>query len=124
RAVSVSYFGTTMQQQVPPEMLARVSSLPTFPAYGGALGTGRPLARPGPARGNCFLAAPRSTANAASRAATVITTATGRTWARSGAGVNATRPNATATPPAARASAAATRAARRARRTRRAGPPG
>ena len=49
----------------------------------------------------------------------MITTATGRTWARSGAGVNATRPNATATPPAARASAAVTRGARRVRRTSR-----
>ncbi len=29
-----TYFGTAMQQQVPPEMLARVSSLSTFPAYG------------------------------------------------------------------------------------------
>ena len=29
-----TYFGTAMQQQVPPEMLARVSSLTTFPAYG------------------------------------------------------------------------------------------
>jgi hypothetical protein len=27
-------FGTAMQQQVPPEMLARVSSLSLFPAYG------------------------------------------------------------------------------------------
>ena len=64
-------------------------------------------------------AAPRSEAKAASRDATVITTATGRTWARSGAGVNATRPNATATPPSARASAAATRGARSVRRTSR-----
>jgi len=46
-----------------------------------------------------------------------MTTATGSTWARSGAGVNATRPNATATPPSARASAAATRGARSVRRT-------
>jgi MFS family permease len=29
-----TYCGTAMQQQVPPEMLARVSSLSTFPAYG------------------------------------------------------------------------------------------
>ena len=29
-----TYFGTAMQQQVPPEMLARVSSLTLFPAYG------------------------------------------------------------------------------------------
>jgi hypothetical protein len=29
-----TYFGTAMQQQVPPEMLARVSALSTFPAYG------------------------------------------------------------------------------------------
>jgi hypothetical protein len=29
-----TYFGTAMQQQVPLEMLARVSSLSTFPAYG------------------------------------------------------------------------------------------
>ena len=49
----------------------------------------------------------------------MITTATGRTWARSGAGANATRPNATATPPTARASAAATRGARSVRRTSR-----
>ena len=47
----------------------------------------------------------------------MITTATGRTSVRSAAGVNATRPNATATPPAARASAAATRGARSVRRT-------
>jgi len=46
-----------------------------------------------------------------------MTTATGSTWARSGAGVNATRPNATATPPSARARAAATRGARSVRRT-------
>jgi len=49
----------------------------------------------------------------------VITTAIGRTWARSGAGANATRPNATATPPTARARAAATRGARSVRRTSR-----
>ena len=49
----------------------------------------------------------------------MITTAIGRTWARSGAGANATRPNATATPPTARASAAATRGARSVRRTSR-----
>ena len=61
--------------------------------------------------------APRSAAKAASLAATVITTATGRTWARSDAGVNATRPNATATPPAARPRAAATRGERSVRRT-------
>ena len=47
----------------------------------------------------------------------MTTTATGRIWARSLAGVNATRPNATATPPTARASAAATRGARSVRRT-------
>ena len=47
----------------------------------------------------------------------MITTATGSTWARSVAGVNATRLNATATPPIARASAAATRGARSVRRT-------
>jgi len=29
-----TYFGTALQQQVPPEMLARVSSLTLFPAYG------------------------------------------------------------------------------------------
>jgi hypothetical protein len=29
-----TFFGTAMQQQVPPEMLARVSALSTFPAYG------------------------------------------------------------------------------------------
>ena len=29
-----TYFDTAMQQQVPPEMLARVSSLTLFPAYG------------------------------------------------------------------------------------------
>ena len=29
-----TFFGTAMQQQVPPEMLARVSSLTLFPAYG------------------------------------------------------------------------------------------
>lgn len=33
-ATSNTYFGTAIQQQVPPEMLARVSSLATFPAYG------------------------------------------------------------------------------------------
>ena len=33
-ATSNTYLGTAMQQQVPPEMLARVSSLATFPAYG------------------------------------------------------------------------------------------
>src|SRR5260370_1162172 len=42
-----------------------------------------------------------------------MTTATGSTWARSTAGVNATMPNATATPPTARASADATCGARR-----------
>ena len=47
----------------------------------------------------------------------MITTATGKTSVRSPAGVNATRPNAAATPPAARASAAATRGARSVRRT-------
>jgi len=33
-AVSNTFSGTAMQQQVPPEMLARVSSLTLFPAYG------------------------------------------------------------------------------------------
>jgi MFS family permease len=33
-ALSNTFFGTTMQQQVPPAMLARVSSLSMFPAYG------------------------------------------------------------------------------------------
>ena len=33
-AVSGIFFGTAMQQQVPPDMLARVSSLTLFPAYG------------------------------------------------------------------------------------------
>ncbi|MGH7733313.1 MAG: MFS transporter, partial [Gemmatimonadales bacterium] len=33
-AASGIYFGTVLQQQVPPEMLARVSSLSLFPAYG------------------------------------------------------------------------------------------
>ena len=33
-AVFATFFGTAMQQQVPPEMLARVSSLTLFPAYG------------------------------------------------------------------------------------------
>jgi hypothetical protein len=47
----------------------------------------------------------------------VITTAIGRIWVRSAAGANATRPNAAATPPVARASAAATRGARSVRRT-------
>jgi len=47
----------------------------------------------------------------------VITTATGSTPVRSAAGANATRPNATATPPDARPSAAATRGARSVRRT-------
>ena len=32
--LSARFFGTAMQQQVPPEMLARVSSLTLFPAYG------------------------------------------------------------------------------------------
>ena len=49
----------------------------------------------------------------------MITTATGSTPVRSAAGANATRPNATATPPDARASAAATRGARSVRRTSR-----
>ena len=49
----------------------------------------------------------------------MITTATGSTSVRSAAGANATRPNATATPPDARASAAATRGARSVRRTSR-----
>jgi MFS family permease len=33
-AIFAAYFGTAMQQQVPPAMLARVSSLVIFPAYG------------------------------------------------------------------------------------------
>jgi hypothetical protein len=33
-ALSGTFFGTAMQQQVPPEMLARVTSLSLFPAYG------------------------------------------------------------------------------------------
>jgi MFS family permease len=33
-ALFAAFFGTAMQQQVPPGMLARVSSLTTFPAYG------------------------------------------------------------------------------------------
>jgi MFS family permease len=33
-AVFATFFGTAMQQQVPPGMLARVSALTTFPAYG------------------------------------------------------------------------------------------
>jgi hypothetical protein len=33
-AVSNTFSGTALQQQVPPEMLARVSSLTLFPAYG------------------------------------------------------------------------------------------
>ena len=33
-AVSNAFFGTTLQQQVPPDRLARVSSLTLFPAYG------------------------------------------------------------------------------------------
>jgi MFS family permease len=33
-ALSSTFFGTAMQQQVPPEMLARISSLVTFPAFG------------------------------------------------------------------------------------------
>jgi hypothetical protein len=33
-SLSNTFFGTTLQQQVPPEMLARVSSLTLFPAYG------------------------------------------------------------------------------------------
>jgi MFS family permease len=33
-AVSGAFFGTALQQQVPPEMLARISSLTIFPAYG------------------------------------------------------------------------------------------
>ena len=33
-ATSSVFFGTTMQQQIPPERLARVSSLSLFPAYG------------------------------------------------------------------------------------------
>jgi MFS family permease len=33
-AIFATYFGTAMQQQVPPGMLARVSALATFPAYG------------------------------------------------------------------------------------------
>ena len=33
-AVSGTFSGTAMQQQVPPELLARVSSLTLFPSYG------------------------------------------------------------------------------------------
>ena len=33
-ATTGTYFGTAMQQQVPPDKIARVSSLTTFPAYG------------------------------------------------------------------------------------------
>jgi MFS family permease len=33
-AVFSTFFGTTLQQQVPPELLARVSALSVFPAYG------------------------------------------------------------------------------------------
>jgi len=33
-ATFATFFGTAMQQQVPPDMLARVSSLTLFPAYG------------------------------------------------------------------------------------------
>ncbi len=33
-AIFVTFFGTAMQQQVPSDMLARVSSLTLFPAYG------------------------------------------------------------------------------------------
>jgi MFS family permease len=33
-SLSSTFFSTTLQQQVPPEMLARVSSLSLFPAYG------------------------------------------------------------------------------------------
>ena len=33
-AVFSTYYGTTLQQQVPPELLARVSALSIFPAYG------------------------------------------------------------------------------------------
>jgi hypothetical protein len=33
-AVFSTFYGTTMQQQVPPELLARVSALSVFPAYG------------------------------------------------------------------------------------------
>src|SRR5207302_81529 len=33
-AIFGTFFDTTMQQQVPPELLARVSSLTAFPAYG------------------------------------------------------------------------------------------
>jgi MFS family permease len=33
-ALFATFFGTAMQQQVPPDMLARVSSLTLFPAYG------------------------------------------------------------------------------------------
>jgi hypothetical protein len=47
----------------------------------------------------------------------VTTTATGKTCARSAAGVKATMPNATATPPTAIAKAAATRGARSVLRT-------
>jgi hypothetical protein len=33
-AVFSTFYGTTLQQQVPPELLARVSALSIFPAYG------------------------------------------------------------------------------------------
>ena len=33
-SLSSTFFSTTLQQQVPPEMLARVTSLTLFPAYG------------------------------------------------------------------------------------------
>ncbi len=33
-ALSSTFFGTALQQQIPPDMLARVSSLTLFPAYG------------------------------------------------------------------------------------------
>jgi hypothetical protein len=39
--VFATFFGTAMQQQVPPDMLARVSSLTMFPVYGvGVIGLG------------------------------------------------------------------------------------
>ena len=47
-----TFSGTTMQQQIPPERLARVSSLTLFPAYGvGVIGyaiDGRSPPRSGP----------------------------------------------------------------------------
>ena len=193
-AIFATFESSTMQQQIPPDRLARVTSLALFPSYGigvigyavdgplaaavgpavvfgvgavyGLLSSAVMLAIPSvravrwvdhdpvapapepepelepelepepeperepdpepepepkrPAVGYCcFLAAARRAAKAASRATTVMTTAIGSICARSSSGVNATMPNATATPPRARASAAATRGVRRVRRTTR-----